>query len=151
MNTEAALITRLATEPRRVRRYKVLVDTTVRRVTLAGGGWRLWGGAAVVYYQTRAAADAAGTLATNETAAPVAADLVDGTAPSSPTAGIAFGTDGKLPGPTIGGSGSVVGSAALPADTTDYREIAVPANGFVNVYLMVAAGTANPVLEGPYE
>lgn len=151
MNTEAALITRLATEPRRARRYKLYVDTTVRKVTLAGGGWRLYGAAAVVYYQTRAAADATGTVATGETGAPSTADLVDGTANTSQTGGIAFGTDGRLPGPTIGASGAVVGSTALPADSTDYRELAVPAGGFLNLYVMVAAGTANPVLEGPYE
>ena len=72
-------------------------------------------------------------------------------ATGNPTGGIAFGTDGRLPGPTIGASGAVVGSTALPADSTDYRELAVPAGGFLNLYVMVAAGTANPVFEGPYE
>ena len=149
MDKEAALLARLAGDMRHTKRYALTVDTTVRMVTLYGGGWRLYAAAASVFYATRQASDPAGTLMTGEAAAPAAADLVASTAGTPSPATAAYAQGNLKGGVEVGGS--VRGSCALGTDLTQYEEIAVPANGYMNLYVRVAAGTASPILQGPFE
>lgn len=132
---EAALAARLGSGPRSAVSKKLTVDATVRRVTLKGGGWRLYGNATQAYYATRNATDAAGTLATGESAP---SSLAASTA-GSPGAGLAYDT----------GNGSVDGAIPLPTDATQFVEIAVAPSAFVNLYVS-AGGAINLILVGPF-
>lgn len=140
----AALKARLASGPRTVLSRALTVDTTVRRVTLGPGGWRLRGASTQVYMAVRVALTAAGALESGE-AAPSSAAL-SASAAGTPGAGLAWAAGDA----DKEASGSTFGGQLLPTDPAEWIEIAVPQGGFLNVYLRVAAGTANPVLEGPF-
>lgn len=137
MDPTAALQARLPTDWRSAVDRKLTVDSTVRRITLTPGGWRLYGHATQVYFETRYASASDGTLRSGEVA-PSTGDLA---APStgSPGAGLAFPASGTSPT-----------GHALPTDTTVYEEIAVPSGQYLNLYLCCGT-TANPILTGPFQ
>ena len=137
MDPTAALQARLPTDWRSAVDRKLTVDNTVRKITLTSGGYRLYGHATQVYFATRYASDATGTLKSGE-AAPTTSDRA---APSagSPGAGLAWPA-----------SGTAATGHALPTDTTVYEEIAVPSGQYINLYLCCGT-TANPILTGPFQ
>lgn len=124
--------------------YPITVDNTVRRVTLGPGFWRLRGSSTQVYFATRRASAADGTLVSGEAAAP---ETLPAGAAGSPGEGLAWGTG------YIGtdAASSTKGAIPLETDSTLYREFPVPAGSYLNIYVATASGTATPVLEGPYE
>lgn len=145
MDRETALAARFGSGARKVQGYPLTVDATLRKITLPPGGWRLHGHGTQVYFATRWATNATGTLATGE-AAPGAA-IPAGTAGAS--AGFAWSDDGDVSDATPGAS-AVKGGGRLPTYDQDYVEFAVPQGQWLNVYLSAAAAAA-PVLLGPYE
>jgi hypothetical protein len=138
-----AIAARLGSGLRGARARTLTVDNTIRRLTLPGGSWRVYGAATQVYVTTRAAVDAAGTLATGD-AHPAA--LGPGTAAGA--AGFLWGTGGLVEKDAT--STEAFGDVPLPTDPTDWIEIAIAPGEFANVYMKVASGTAAPVLVGPY-
>jgi hypothetical protein len=141
---EAKLAARFASGPRRAQAHVLTVDTTVRKVTLGPGGWQLYGASTQVYYATRQA-DATGALLGSDTA-PTTSTLAAGGA-GSPGTGNAWG--GGIAGAEA--ESSTLGALRAPTDTTQFVEIAVRGGTFVNLYVRVAASTAAPVLQGPFE
>jgi hypothetical protein len=141
----AKIAARLGSGSREGRSFKLTVDTNLRVVTLPEGGWRLHGFATQVFYLLRSAKDSAGTLSDGE-AAPAAGDLVESTAGAA--AGKAY-SSGDLR--AADSNGAARGAIPLPTDPTQWNEIPVKRGRFVNLYLKVAAGSANPILVGPFE
>jgi hypothetical protein len=128
------------------RRFLLTADNTLRVVTLSPGGWRLYGAGTQVFYGTRPATAAAGTLADGYSAPTVG--QLNAAAAGSPTVGIAYGVQSLPDG--VDANSSVRGGAALPTDTASYVEISVPSRSFLNLYVCTASGTATPALVGPY-
>lgn len=135
-SVRAQVAARLASAVRGAGTRVLTVDTTVRSFALGPGGWRLWGHATQVYYAVRVA-DGNGALKTGETA-PSTSELAAAAA-GTPAAGSAWDP------------AQAVTALRLPTDTTDWRDIAVKGSAQVLLYVRVAAGSAGPVLEGPFE
>lgn len=137
-NETMALAARLGSAQRRATSLKLYADTTLRKITLGPGGWRLYGHATQVYFVTRAA-KADGSVADGEQAAPSAA-LAAPTNTGAPTTGAAWAS-----------AQGAAGALTAPLDPTQWEEIAVPESSYRNLYISTASGTATPVLQGPYE
>jgi hypothetical protein len=132
----AQVAARLASAIRGAGTRVLTVDTTVRAIALGPGGWRLYGHATQVYYAIRTA-DGAGAIKAGETA-PSAAEL------AAAAAGTATGSNAW-------DATQVVTALRAPTDPAAYAEIAVKGGAQVLLYVRVAAATAAPVLEGPFE
>ena len=116
---------------------KLTIDTTVRKLTLTPGGWRLYGSATQVYYAVRRATDASGsTLDTGEVAPTTSQLAAPGT--TAPAAG------------ALHNPADIVTCIDLTTDISEWHEISVAPGKWLNLYCRVAAGTANPHLEGPF-
>lgn len=133
----SALAARFASSIRKAVRKRLTIDTTVRQIVLAPGGYRLYGCATASWYATRDASDSAGTLATGETA-PSTSEL------AAPSAGSA-GTGLAWPS-----SGTDATGLQLPLSSEDYREISVRGGRYVVLYVRSTA-SVNADLEGPFE
>lgn len=131
------LAARLASGTRRAAATLLSTDNTVRSKVLTEGGWRIAGSAVQIFYTTRNASDAAGTLKTGESA-PAAAIF------AAPTAGSPGA--GQLVDPAQDG----VKALQLPTDIGKEVEISVGRGSFVVLY-MYSASAATCRLQGPFD
>lgn len=143
-----AIAAQLGSDPRKARVFKLTIDNTLRTLILPAGGWRIYGCATQVYYMSRLASDAAGTLCDGETA-PAITDVVASTA-GTPTAAKLW-QDGtvSLADNALSFTGFKRGASKLTLDVTTFKAISVPLGQFVVLY-MLGPSALNCELEGPF-
>lgn len=122
------------------------VDTTVRSVVLSGGAlypcaWRLYGSTTQVYWTTRSADDATGTLSED-----VLAPTTDGSGGTLLLGASSAGSPGAGEA-----DGSTEGGLYLPTDDTQCVTIPVAPGRHAVLYVRCASGSTTVRLEGPFE